>query len=103
MLDKSIVEKKMKERGFTVYATMGKVELHFISSHMYSVSDNSDKPIINVIVNLENGNFQGLYNIKESINTLQTAKCGSVMNDEHFDKIIMKLETHAKILERFTH
>src|SRR5690606_37488287 len=107
---KKEVVNKMEERGFTEYSTIGKTKIHFVSSHMYDVFYNEKTrprarervPIINIIVDLEKDEFQCIYNIKESINTLSTPFCGSVLNDEHFDRIVGKFESHAKWMERLT-
>ena len=107
MLNKQEVINKMQERGFTIYANIGKTKIHFISSHMYDIHYKEDTPlrkripIINIIVDLEKDEFYGMYNIKESINTLNTGTCGSILNDKHFDNIVCKFESHAKILERY--
>lgn len=109
MLNKKEVVNKMKERGFTEYST-SKTKIHFVSSHMYDVDvfynektpPRKKMPIINIIVDLEKDEFQCIYNIKKSINTLSTPFCGSVLNDEHFDKIVGKFESHAKWMERLT-
>jgi len=64
MLDRKIVESKMKERGFTVYASMGGVKLQFVSEHMYDTHYEERtplrerKPVINVIVNLRTEEFE---------------------------------------------
>jgi len=107
MLNKQEVIDKMKERGFTIYANIGKTKIQFISSHMYDIhyKENTSLrdriPIINIIVELEYDEFQCIYNINESINTLNTGICGSILNDKHFDNIVCKFESHAKILERY--
>ena len=107
MLDKELVINKMKERGFIIYANIGKTKIQFISSHMYNTHNEENKPlrkkmpIINIIVDLEYDEFYGIYNIKESINTLNLPVCGSVLNDNHFDSKVCKFELHAKLLENF--
>ena len=58
-------------------------------------------PIINIIVDLEKDEYYGIYNIKESINTLNLPVCGSVLNDKHFDSNVCKFESHAKLLDNF--
>jgi len=107
MLNKELVIEKMKERGFTVYANIGKTKIQFISSHMYDIHYKENTsirkriPIINIIVDLEKDEYYGIYNIKESINTLNLPVCGSVLNDKHFDSNVCKFESHAKLLENF--
>lgn len=106
MLDKKIVEDKMKERGFTAYSYIGKTKIQFVSSRMYDshyaekVPPRERMPIINVVVDLENDEFSCIYVIPQSINTLNTGSCSPVLNDEHFDNIVCKFETQAKWLER---
>ena len=106
MLERKIVEEKMNERGFTVYATINGSKLQFISKHMYDFGyedrtlPSQRQPVINVLVNLENGEFECLYNMSKSINKLTSPKCSPVMNDEHFDRIVMKFESEAKWLSK---
>lgn len=106
MLERKLVEEKMRERGFTVYATINGAKLQFVSKHMYDFSyedrtpPSQREPIINILVNLENGEFECFYNVEKSINKLICPKCSPVMNDEHFDRIVMKFETEAKWLEK---
>jgi hypothetical protein len=106
MLDKQEVENKMKERGFTAYCYVGLTKIQFVSSHMYDMNyeektpPRKRMPIINIIVDLKKEEFQCIYNIKQSINTLNTPTCGSVLNDDHFDNIVCKFETQAKWLEK---
>jgi len=108
MLDKQELIHKMQERGFTVYANIGKAKIQFISSHMYDIHYKENTlprkriPIINIIVDLEYNEFECIYNINESTNTLNTGICGSILNDKHFDNIVGKFESHAKILEKYT-
>jgi hypothetical protein len=112
-LNKDTVIQKMRERNFTVYATMGNSKegtnkIHFVSAHMYDFSYNDrvrprDRvPVINVIVDLEKDEFECIYNVPGSINMLNTPTCGSVMNDEHFDRIVCKFESQAKWMSRLT-
>lgn len=106
MLDKSLVIQKMKERGFTVYASMGGTKIHFVSEHMYDTSYENRVPlreripVINIIVDLEKDEFKCIYNLNKSIDTLNSPSCGSVMNDDHFNKIVSKFESEAKWLAR---
>lgn len=106
MLDRYEVVNKMRERGFTEYANIGKTKIQFISAHMYDFNyeektpRHKRMPIINVIVDLEKNEFSGIYNVDKSTNTLNTSTCSPVMNDEHFDRIIGTFEMQAKWLER---
>lgn len=102
MLNKDLVIQKMKERGFVVYASMGNSVIQFVSKHMYETSY-EDKvslkeriPIINIIVDLEKDEFRCIYNLSKSIDTLNSPSLGSVMNDNHFDKLVLKFESEAK-------
>jgi hypothetical protein len=107
MLDKNIVEEKIKERGFVTYASIGKTKIQFISEHMYQHQENKEKaswrdkkPTINIIVDLEKDEFTCIYNINNSFNTLNCPSCGSVLNNDHFDRIVCEFELQAKWLER---
>ena len=106
MLGKELVVQKMRERGFVVYASIGSTKIHFVSERMYD-SSYEDRvppreriPVINVIIDLEKDEFQCIYNLNQSINTLNSPSCGSVMDDNHFDKIVVKFELQAKWLAR---
>lgn len=106
VLQRDIVVEKMKERGFTVYAAMGDTKIHFVSERMYDFSYESRVlprnrvPVINVVVNLTNDEFECTFNVPSSINQLRCGPCGSVMSDDHFDNIVAKFESHAKWLSR---
>ena len=106
MLQKEIIEEKMKERGFTVYAHIGDTKIQFISSHMFNskyfidVPKREQRPIINIMVDLNKDEFECRYNVNNSINILKTPKCGSVLNDKHFDSIVCKFEAQAKWLSQ---
>lgn len=108
MLDKKLVEEKMKERGFTVYASMGNTKVHFISKHMYDMAYEEETPqrqripVINIIINLDTEEFQCIYNISQSTDKLDSGMCGSVMNDKHFNRIVAKFELEAKWMARLT-
>lgn len=96
---------KMKERGFDMYS-YGSKTIHFLTTPV-SVSDLTSQqihrlpPAIDVIVNLEKEEFECAYNIPESINSLRTPSCGSVMDDKHFDHIVSKFESQAWWMKRF--
>jgi hypothetical protein len=106
MLERKLVEGKMNERGFTVYATINGSKLQFISKHMYDFGyedrtpPSQRQPVINIFVNLDDGEFECFYNMSKSMNQLKSPKCSPVMNDEHFDRIVMKFESEAKWLSR---
>lgn len=104
MLERNLIEKKMNERGFTLYSSENNIFLTFVSSHMYDSSyiektpKRKQMPIINIIVNLEKDEFKCNYNIDKSINSLNSPWCGSILNDEHFDNIVGIFESQAKWL-----
>ena len=104
MLDKNEVVEKMKERGFTVYAYIGSTKIQFISSHIYDTEYifNTPKrkrvPVINILIDLEKDEFQCRYNASRGLNYLLSPKCGSVLNDKHFDRIVGDFESDAKLL-----
>lgn len=106
MLNRELVEKRMKERGFTVYAHMGTTRIQFVSEHMYDTNyiidtpKRKQMPIINIVVDLDKDEFECQYNVGGSLNMLKTPSCGSVLNDEHFDRIVCKFESHAKWLSK---
>lgn len=108
MLNKELIRDKMKERGFITYATIGDSKIQFISEHMYNIhyEENTPvrqrKPVINIIVDLEKEEFQCIYNINKSIDSLTSPYCGSVLNDNHFDNIVSRFESEAKWLSRLT-
>ena len=106
-LDKETVVKKMGERGFVVYSQNGSSIVHFVSKHMYELAykepvKKTQYPVINIIVDIENDKFQCLYQLEKSLTQLKTPKCGSVMNDAHFDRIVGQFETEAKWMARLT-
>lgn len=108
MLDKEIIKEKMKERGFIVYATIGKSKIQFVSEYMYdwkyeeNTPPRQRKPVINVFVDLEKDEFQCAYNLSKSIDSLTSPSCGSAMNDNHFDNIVSRFESEAKWLSKLT-
>ena len=65
-----------------------------------STNPRQQMPIINVLVNLENGHFSCVYNLSKSLNTLNTPECSLVMDDKHFDNIVGKFENQAKWLSQ---
>ena len=109
MLNKDIVIDLMKSREFVVYTTtVGGNQIQFVSAHMYNVNYEKNTPlrkrmpIYNVLVNLWTGEFKCVYNVNNSINSLQTPWCGPVTNDKHFDNIVSTFEVQAKWLEKLT-
>ena len=113
MLDKDIVVSKMRERGFTVisYAVNSKsnteyeriTSINFISEAV-NLKENSKRtyiPCYSCIINLQKEEFELIYAVPGSINVLRTPKCGSVLSDEHFDKICSKFEMHVRTLYRY--
>ena len=108
MLDKKIVEERMRERGFVVYAMIGKTQVNFVSEYMYDSTyiERTPKreriPVINIVVDLEKDEFKCIYNLDGSLNTLSTPNCGPVLNDKHFDKIVSQFESQSKWMARLT-
>lgn len=108
MLDKELVKEKMKERGFIVYANIGDTKIHFVSEQMYDITyekrvpPRERIPVINVMIDLEKNEFNCIYNVNKSINTLNSPPCSPVMDDSHFDNIVSRFETHAKWMARLT-
>lgn len=107
MLDKDKVIEKMSERGFSVMSYSMK-DSHIIEA-IYFVSEpilrkNSSRihtPSIGCNVHLEKEEFELMYAVPCSINVLRTPKCGSLMSDNHFDKLCSKFEEQAHILYRY--
>lgn len=98
-LNKEEVKVKMEERGFTVFATMPPHGIQFISAHMFEMGGKKG-PAINIVVDIEQDEFECIYNVPGSLNILKTPKCGSLMNDDHFDRIVCKFESHVRWLAR---
>jgi len=98
-MDKQYVDSLMRDRGFTRYASMGANVLQFVSAHMYTM--NNTKPVVNIIVYLDTDEFKCIYNVPKSINTLESPKCGSFINDKHFFAIANKLTTVATLIEDY--
>ena len=106
MLNKEQVIEKMSERGFTVssYAMEhdNVIGIHFMSEPQCREGSNRTYiPAIGCNVDLKKEEFELVYAIPYSINKLSTPKCGSLMNDDHFDKLCIKFEEHAHILYRY--
>ena len=106
MLSKEQVIEKMSERGFTVssyameYGNI--IGIHFMSEpQCREGSKRIYTPAIGCNVDLKKEEFELVYAVPFSINVLRTPKCGSIMNDDHFDKLCMKFEEHAHILYRY--
>jgi len=88
MLRREEILELMQKRGYVEYAFINKNKIQFLSDHM--IRGQIDKPTINIIVNMNDGSFECIYNVPLGINKLITPKCGSVTNDKHFEKIINK-------------
>lgn len=107
MLDKDKVIEKMSERGFSVMSYSMKhnniIEaIYFVSEPV--LRDNSSRihtPSIGCNVHLESEEFELMYAVPTSINVLRTPKCGSLMNDDHFNRLCAKFEEQAQILYRY--
>lgn len=95
MLNKDEVLQKMSERNFSVLF-YGKTNKNDTSNILFV---KKDKLAISCYVDLDEDTFTFSYNIPNSINQIKTPKCGSFMNDNHFDKIYSKLKDHAQILD----
>lgn len=102
MIDKQYMINIMEQRGFTPSSYGGNTVINFISKEIHDINNNPRRhPIINIRVWLDSEEFQGIYCVGTSINTIQTPKCGSILLDDHFDRIIMKLEDQARIMELY--
>ena len=98
----------MKERGYTfsMESRNGKGEiigLYFLSEPVLSKRRNDDKVLIpsyNCTVYPNSDEFQMTYAVSKSINTLQSPKCGSFTNEDHFNRIGAKFESAVEVLYR---
>lgn len=106
MLSLKEIEDIMDERGFSPFAYLGDNMIHFVSKKLYNpipvTNRHKNTPIFNVIVNRENEEFECIYHIEKSINTIQTPKCGSVMKDDHFDRIVIPFEQQIRWMARLS-
>ena len=96
MDNKTVIMKKMLERGYTkVLETRNSdnnVESITFIYEPTEVDRNKRFPIpsYNVTVWLEDFEFQFMFAVATSINKLISPKCGSFMNDDHFYRLAMK-------------
>ena len=106
-MNKDIVIEKMRNRGYSrVLENRNNfdetVSITFIYNPTeYDKTKRFPVPMYNVTVWLEDLEFQFMYAIPSSINKLISPKCGSFMNDEHFDKLAMKFERDSAILDKY--
>ncbi len=103
MLDKDIIIAKMKERSFSMaYCGMSGdeiISIDFISEEVCRRGKTWVPPFI-CKVNLAKEEFEMCYTVPHSINVLRTPVCGSVMNDDHFQRIFVKFENAVRVLYR---
>jgi len=103
---KEIIIEKMKERGYSkLLETRNNNDLINIS-FIFETDEKQNKslfpiPSYTVTVWVNDEEFQFCYGIPSSINKLVSPKCGSFMNDEHFDRLAMKFEKEASIIQRY--
>lgn len=106
MLDANQVIEKMSERGFTQMSRGMRgnetISIYFVSEPTLRTNGQDIHiPSIGCNVFLETEEFELMYAVPQSINVLRTAnKCGSFMNDKHFDNLCGKLENQAGVLYR---
>lgn len=104
MLDKDMVIAKMKERGFYM-ASCGMsgdniISIDFSANEVCRKDGTTQVPPFVCKVNLVKEEFEMFYAVPHSINVLRTPVCGSVMNDEHFQRIFVKFEDAVRVLYR---
>ena len=103
VLDKDTIIAKMKERSFSMaYCGMSGDEIISIDFISEGVCQRGKTWIPSFIckVNLVKEEFEMLYTVPHSINMLRTPVCGSVMNDDHFERILTKFENAVHVLYR---
>ena len=95
----------MKEREFifTMEARDGKgktIAYYFLSKCEYHRhhKDQIVIPPYNCIVYPESGEFKFAYAVPKSINVLETPKCGSFENNDHFYNICTKFDNSVRVL-----
>lgn len=98
MVDKAVIIKKMKQRGFT--ESVRGMTGDSVNTITFII-ENAKKAPIFCTVTLANEHFQFYYVVPRSANQLQSPDCGSVMDDNHFDMIYSKLEEQAAVLNRY--
>lgn len=98
----------MKERGFSLNHEVRNsdgttAKIIFNNDKTASGSSRLSIPVYNVTVFIDNDDikFQLSYIVKNSMNLLESPKCGSFYNDEHFEMIMLKFEHTAAILNRY--
>ena len=101
MITKKQIVDKMTERDFALmsYSYNDKKE---IISASFASTPTKDIPSIVCDVYLKTEEFELIYPIGYTANVLRTgSKCGSVMNDEHFDGICSQFESQARMLHKY--
>ena len=100
MLDKDKVIEKMSERGFTVMS-YSMINTHTVEA-IFFTTDPLQSPSFGCNVYLESEEFEFMYAVPCSINVLRTAsKCGSLMNDDHFNRLRSKFEEQVHVLHSY--
>lgn len=98
MLDENIVKDKLHERGFTINAYGRDAGDRTIT--IYAITDPRNEYSYGCTVHLKTEEFELNYAVPKSINVLQTPKCGSFLNDDHFMRILRKFEPQVEVLHR---
>jgi predicted P-loop ATPase/GTPase len=75
---REVMLEKAKERGYEVFAVSG--------DHSWYSLNHNRRPI-NLQLYIDTEEFILQHNVQESIVRITTDKCGSFMNDEHFERI----------------
>jgi len=102
-MEKEKIIEKMQQRGYTKVLEHRNAKNETVSigfmNEIPSVADgNLSGPLYSIEVWVEDGEFQCSYTMRTSINKLVSPKCGSLMNDEHFNLIVKKFEKEVAVL-----
>ena len=87
---------KLSERGFSVNAYGNDSQGN--TKTIYASTNPLEEFSYSCDVILESEEFMFKYMAPESINVLQTPKCGSFLNDDHFNRLRKKFEPQARVL-----
>ena len=87
------LEELMNKRGYTTISMRSGNR-----SSMTLIPKDTDNILFSVTIYVDSEEFMLQYTVPQSINTLSTPKCGSVRNEEHFNRIVDKFKSQVEIL-----
>lgn len=96
MLDAEKVAQKMRERGFT--ESMRSVDGNRDAITITFATMRLDGTDIACTVNLADESFNFVWCVPHSINKLSTPNCGSLFDDDHFNRLHDDMHRQAVIL-----